>query len=357
LQRVSQSAMFVPILAAGVLGEGSGSLAALHALFYLYIVTRGGVAHREYWESVHTTELLRRHAASAQLAAAAAAEANRQLRAEIAHSAKMEVELRQAQKLEAIGRLAAGIAHEINTPLQFIADSCEFIVDGAHDLGAAVDDYRRIVGDLAGGRLAVSDAVSQAARVDDARDLAYLRDQIPSSAALALQGLERVSKIVAATKDYVYLGEKTHTDVNQAIERTILLSNNETRYVADVETELGELPSILCHTGELNQAVLNLIINAADAIGDTGARGTIHIKTWADPGWVRISVRDTGTGIPAEIIDKIYEPFFTTKPVGKGTGQGLATAHTAIVNKHGGTIDVRSQLGAGTTFTISLPAA
>jgi signal transduction histidine kinase len=128
-----------------------------------------------------------------------------------------------------------------------------------------------------------------------------------------------------------------------------------------VVTELGELPPVSCHCGELSQAVLNIIVNAAHAIGvgfeNTGAKGKIHIKTWADDGWIRISISDTGSGIPAEILDKIYEPFFTTKPVGAGTGQGLAIARSAIVDKHGGTLDVRSELGVGTTFTIGLPIA
>jgi signal transduction histidine kinase len=169
-----------------------------------------------------------------------------------------------------------------------------------------------------------------------------------------------VSKIVAATKDYAQpQRDKAHADLNKAIENTIVLSNNETRYVADVETELGPLPPVLCHVGEISQAMLSMIINAAyairEAVKDTSERGKIRIKTWVDPGWARIAISDTGTGIPADILDKIYEPFFTTKPVGAGSGQGLAAARSAIVNKHGGTIDVRSELGRGTTFTISLP--
>jgi signal transduction histidine kinase len=361
VQRAAQSAMFVPVVVAGFLGSASTSLAVLHAMFFLYILGRGGAAHRDYWQSVRANELLRRHADSAQRAAAATDVANRQLRAEIGHRAKVEVELRQAQKLEAIGRLAAGIAHEINTPLQFITDSCRFLAEGTGELTAALDDHRRVVGELAAGALTAPEAAAELSRVDGDHDLDYLRKGLPEASSLALHGLERVGKIVAATKDYAQpqLRDKAHADLNKAIENTIILSNNETRYVADVETELGPLPPVQCHIGELSQALLNMIINAAhairDVVQDTGARGKISIRTWVDPGWARISIRDTGTGIPAEILDKIYEPFFTTKPVGTGSGQGLAIAHSVIVNKHGGTIDVRSELGAGTTFTISLP--
>jgi signal transduction histidine kinase len=361
VQRAAQSVMFLPVVAAIFFGSASGSLAVLHAMFFVYILGRGRVAHRDYWDSVHINESLRRHAESAQRAAADTDAANLQLRSEIAHRAKVEVELRQAQKLEAIGRLAAGIAHEINTPLQFITDSCRFLGDGADELVGALDDYRRVVGELADGQLAAPAAAAALADVDADRDLDYLRRQLPDASTTALAGLERVGKIVTATTDYAHpeFRDKTLADINKAVESTIILSSNETRYVADVETELGALPLIACHTGQLNQAILNIVVNAAhairDVVGDTGARGKIRIATWVDPGWARISISDTGTGIPADILDKIFEPFFTTKPVGTGSGQGLATARTAIVRHHGGTLDVRSELGAGATFTISLP--
>jgi signal transduction histidine kinase len=347
----------------GVAGIGSGSLAVLHALFFAYLLAHGGVAHRSYWQSVLATESLRRHAEAAQLAAINADATNLQLRTEIAHGAKMEAELRQAQKLEAIGRLAAGIAHEINTPVQFVSDSCRFLGDGIPQLTGGLDDYLQIVNGLVDGRIVAADALAEAARVDDERDLAYLRDNLPGATVRALEGLDRVAKIVAATKEFAdpNLHEKTLTDINEAITSTLIISNNATKYVAEIEAELGDVPSILCHRGEVNQVVLSLIVNAAHAIGevvkDTGAKGVIHIKTWTDPGWIRISIRDTGTGMAPEILDKIYEPFFTTKPVGTGTGQGLAIARSVIVDKHGGTIDVSSQLGVGTTFTIGLPIA
>jgi signal transduction histidine kinase len=361
LQRSALSALLVPMVIVSLAYRGPTPLVVLHGLFYAYMLAQGSVAHRSYWQSLRATESLRRHAESAQLAAVAADAVNLRLRTEIAHGAMMEVELRQAQKLEAIGRLAAGIAHEINTPVQFVSDSCQFLGEGVAQLTDGMNDYRRIATELADGRLTAPDAAAQAARVEQDNDLPYLRDNLPGAVARALDGLGRVARIVAATKEFAYphVRDKAIANINKAIESTLIISNNETKYVANVVAELGEVPAIMCHCGELNQVVLNIIVNAAhairDVVKDTGAKGVIHIKTWADPGWVRISISDTGTGIPAEILDKIYEPFFTTKPVGMGTGQGLAIARSAIVDKHGGTIDVRSQLGVGTTFTISLP--
>ena len=310
---------------------------------------------------MNATESLRCHAVAAQLAAVAAEETTLRLRTEIAHSAKMEVELRQAQKLEAIGRLAAGIAHQINTPVQFISDSCRFLSEGVEQLNDGLDDYRRIVRDIADGRLAPEDALAGSTGIDVARDLQFLRDDLSGSAVLALDGLQRIADIVAATKAFAYphQKEKVPTDVNKAIESTLIISNSHTRYVAVVVCELGELPKIPCHRGELNQVILNLIVNATHAIGDvvkdTGSRGVITIKTWSEPDRVRLSIGDTGTGMTADVLEKIYEPFFTTKPVGMGTGQGLAITRSAIVDKHGGTIDVISKVGVGTTFTIGLP--
>jgi len=164
----------------------------LHALFFAYILGQGRVAHRNYWQAVHDTESLRRSAAAAELAKIAADATNLQLRNESAHRAKMEIELRQAQKLEAIGRLAAGIAHEINTPVQFISDSCQFLGDGIEQLGRALDRHRRITAELADGRLAAPDALAELARADEESDLAYLRDNLPGAAALALEGLGRL---------------------------------------------------------------------------------------------------------------------------------------------------------------------
>ncbi|MEO8551183.1 MAG: ATP-binding protein, partial [Kofleriaceae bacterium] len=150
---------------------------------------------------------------------------------------------------------------------------------------------------------------------------------------------------------------KAAADLNSAIESTLVISRNETSQVADVTTELGELPPVMCQIGELNQVFLNILINAAHAIGDAGpARGKITITTRAIESWVQIAISDTGAGIRPEHLDKIFEPFFTTKEVGRGTGQGLAIARSIVVGKHGGRLDVESRVGNGTTFTIWLPS-
>ncbi|HEY0253605.1 MAG TPA: ATP-binding protein, partial [Kofleriaceae bacterium] len=262
----------------------------------------------------------------------------------------LEVELRQAQKLEAVGRLAAGIAHEINTPVQFVTDSCTFMSDGIVAMEAALVDYRKIADEL-GDK-------SRVAKIEETHDLPFMREHLAGAAQRSLDGLQRVAKIVRATKDFAARSTlKAPANLNSAIESTLVICGHETREVADVVTDLGEIPLVTCASGEINQALLNIIVNAAHAIADRNERGKITIKSWADPEWVKIAISDTGGGIPKDVLDKIFEPFFTTKPVGKGTGQGLAIARSIVVGKHGGQLDVASQPGIGTTFTIALPAA
>ena len=285
------------------------------------------------------------------------AEAER-VRAE-AQRLAMEVELRHAQKLEAVGRLAAGIAHEINTPVQFITDSCVFLSDGIESLKAGLTDYRALVEDLALERIAREAAAARVEALEAAHDLAFMRAQLTEAAALSLAGLARVTKIVRATKEFAAAdsGEKSPANLNAALESTLMICRHELDGVAEVVTDLGDIPLVSCVGGELNQVFLNLIINAADAISENHQPGTISIKTWSlGDGWVKISISDTGGGIPKANLDKIFEPFFTTKAVGKGTGQGLAIARSIVVGRHGGQLEVASQPGQGTTFTIALPS-
>jgi signal transduction histidine kinase len=174
-----------------------------------------------------------------------------------------------------------------------------------------------------------------------------------------------VAEIVRAIKEFSHPGplEKTPLNINRAIESTVLVSRNEWKYVADLHTELTEgLPPVVCVAGEFNQVILNLIVNAAHAIADVvaakpGEKGEIVVSTHRDGEWAEIRVRDTGTGIPKDAHPSIFNPFFTTKVVGKGTGQGLAIAHSVIVQKHGGTISFDTETGVGTTFKIRLPIA
>ena len=274
----------------------------------------------------------------------------------------LERQLAQAQKLESIGQLAAGIAHEINTPIQYVGDNIRFLQDSFGQLDQLLEGYDRLVQSVRSASpgasfLADIEALAQATRVK------YLRAEIPKSIADSLDGAGRVGEIVRAMKEFSYPGstEKTPLDINRAIESTVLVSRNEWKYVADLEMELEpDLPPVLCVPGEFNQVILNLIVNGAHAIADvvsgqTGTKGRITVSTARDGEWVEIRVRDTGTGIPDEFQSSIFNPFFTTKAVGKGTGQGLAIAHSVIVQKHGGTISFETARGRGTAFQIRIP--
>jgi signal transduction histidine kinase len=194
-------------------------------------------------------------------------------------------------------------------------------------------------------------------------DVEYLMEEVPKAIQQSLDGIERVAGIVQAMKEFSHPGteEKTAIDLNRAIQSTITVARNEWKYVAEVVTEFDScLPMARCLPGEFNQVILNLIINAAQAIAETAqegdaARGTITISTRRDGEWAEIRIGDTGTGIPEAIRSRVFDPFFTTKEVGKGTGQGLAIAHSIVVDKHQGTITFDTETGKGTTFIIRLP--
>jgi len=273
----------------------------------------------------------------------------------------MELQLRHVQKLESIGELAAGIAHEINTPTQFIGDNLRFLQDGFGDLHKALEPLSSLVAGL-GDPAAMPGAVVEINRLLAAADLPYLFDEMPKAIRQSLEGVERVANIVKAMKDFSHPdgAEMQPLDLNHAVESTLTVARNEWRYVADVHTKLeAGLPRVHCFAGDINQVLLNLIVNAAHAIAETpavkrGGKGAITITTRRDGEWVEVAVADTGTGIPENVRSKIFDPFFTTKPVGKGTGQGLFITHNVVVGKHGGSIAVDTEPGRGTTFRIRL---
>ncbi len=287
--------------------------------------------------------------------------ANSKLSDEMSERERIETELRLAQKLEAVGQLAAGIAHEINTPMQYLGDNVHFLKTAFEDYSELVGKYKQVCLALKQfpGQEAVLDEVKEA---EDLADLPYLEEHLPQSFERTFEGIERVSEIVKAMKDFSHPDqrEKAVTDLNKGIANTLTVAKNEYKYVADVETAFGELPPVMCHVGEINQVFLNLIVNAAHAIGgvvkDTQEKGQIHIRTeMENENTVLITVRDTGGGIPEKIRDRVFDPFFTTKEVGRGTGQGLAISRSAVVDKHGGSLSLESETGEGTTFFVRLP--
>jgi len=276
----------------------------------------------------------------------------------------LESQLRQAQKLESIGQLAAGIAHEINTPLQYVSDNTRFVQDGCRELTAMMGKYRELLEANRHGDLSPQLMDEVEAMIEES-DIEYLMTEIPQAIEQSLEGAGQVTKIVRSIKEFAHPGvaEKQAADLNKAIESTITVARNEWKYVAEMTTDFdSHLPLVPCLLGEFNQVVLNLIINASHAIGDVvgdGAKGKgqITISTRHDEKWAEIRVSDTGSGIPDGIRTRIFDPFFTTKAVGKGTGQGLAISHHVVVEKHGGQIAFESQVGQGTTFIIRLPLA
>ncbi len=282
--------------------------------------------------------------------------------ADITERRLLERQLAQAQKLEAIGQLAAGSAHEINTPTQFIGDNLHFLTDAFKDLSRLGMQYEELIAKVPEDHM-LQAFVKTIRSTEEEIDLSFLKEEIPKALEQSLDGVERVTKIVRAMKEFSHPGspEKTPVDINHAIENAITVAKNEWKYVADIETDLDpDLPPVPCLPADLNQVILNLIINAAHAIekvvgNDGNRKGKIRVITRKDNGWAEIAISDTGCGIPDSIRHRIFDPFFTTKEVGKGTGQGLSIAHSIIVDKHGGTIDFESREGKGTTFTIKLP--
>ena len=279
-------------------------------------------------------------------------ELQEKLYGEMRERERMAIELRLAQKLESVGRLAAGIAHEINTPIQYIGDSVSFLQSAQADLDRLLKAYRDAI--------AGSSAIDAASRIEKEIDLEFLSREMPKAFERTLAGVERVAAIVRAMKEFAHPDSLEHSsaDLNHALETTLTVAHNEYKYIAQIQTRLGELPPVPCNVGEINQVFLNLIVNAAHAIAESGKTvdtGRITIATATLGSNVEISIEDNGCGIPQEHLEKIFDPFFTTKPVGKGTGQGLAIARSIIAEKHGGQIDVHSVVGQGTRFLLRLP--
>jgi PAS domain S-box-containing protein len=271
-------------------------------------------------------------------------------------------QLLQAQKLESVGQLAAGIAHEINTPTQYIGDNVRFLKDAFVVLAELLANYEKLLSAAKANTLS-PEMVKEIEDAVEAADAGYLLEEIPKSIEQTIEGVTRVATLVSAMKEFSHPGtkEKTPLDLNHAIQSTITVARNEWKYVADLEVDFDpSLPLIPCQPGEFNQVILNLIVNGAHAIADVIAKGgptkgKIRIQTRNCQDWAEIRIQDSGGGIPEKVQSRIFDPFFTTKPIGKGTGQGLAIARSVVVDKHGGSIHFETEEGTGTTFIIRLP--
>lgn len=303
----------VPLLALPILVPTREGLALgfSFVVYMLYAWRLNSNLNVEFWRRVEVTESLER----------------------------AEVKLRLAQKLESVGRLAGGIAHEINTPLQAIVGSLEFIGDATTELVAMAR---------------ASTAINS--------DLDYLEKELPGAIELANHCVVRAATIVRSVQTFAHVddpSEASELDINATVVTTLAVARHECGDVADVVTKLGDVPRITGYPGELNQALLNIVVNAAHAMAEvrdaTGQRGTLTITTSRDRDHVSIAVSDTGNGIPDAIKHRVFDPFFSTKDVGEGTGQGLAIAHAVVAQRHDGELSFESELGRGTTFTIRLP--
>ncbi len=279
------------------------------------------------------------------------------LQEEVSTRERLERELRLAQKLEAIGQLSAGVAHEINTPMQYIGDNIDFL---ERAFAALDDQISSLQAALAAPETHSPAEIAQLLEANAKRlKLAYVLKNAPKALTDAKSGVAHVSSIVRAMKSFAHVdeGEKTPGDVNQGLRDTLVVAQSEYKSVATVETDLGEVPDIPCFPGRLNQVFLNLVVNAAHAISEAqrGADGKIRVSSRVENDMVVIAISDNGVGIPERIQHQVFDQFFTTKPVGKGTGQGLSLARSIVVDAHQGTLSFDTTEGAGTTFRIGLP--
>lgn len=290
-------------------------------------------------------------------------EKNKELQELIEERKHTESQLLQAQKLESVGQLASGIAHEINTPTQFVSSNIDFLGESFQQVKELVEGLIAVHSQAYRGERNTQKLQEVSECMEDV-DWEYLAEEIPTALHQSKEGVQRIATIVKAMKDFSHPGskDKSETDINGVIKTTVVVARNEWKYVSEVETDLDEkLRLTSCLADEIGQVFLNMIVNAAHAIETRLGRtpeyekGKIRISTRQKDGYVEIRISDTGSGIPKRAQHRIFDPFYTTKKVGKGTGQGLAIAHTVVTKKHGGTISFESEEDKGTTFIITLP--
>ena len=262
-------------------------------------------------------------------------------------------------RLEALGTMASGIAHEINTPIQFIGDNLQFINDSFETIDQLLKRYARLHEAACAIDALNSESAALSEAIEDA-ELDFLRDELPSAIDQSLAGIQQVARIASAMKTFARRGadQKEVADINQAIDMTAAISRNEWKYDADLELSLDpDLPKVVCHIGELSQVWLNLIVNAAHAIRAKPdlPRGLITVTTRAGDGMIDVTIADNGTGMANDISARIFEPFFSTKGSGEGSGQGLAICRAIVTEQHGGDIELWTEPGQGSRFTVRLP--
>ena len=280
-----------------------------------------------------------------------------------AEKERLQSQMLHSQKLESVGQLAAGIAHEINTPAQFLGINMEFLDESFQDLKDLIREYQSLVQVVKDGEVNPETLTNLEQSVEEL-DWEYLDEEIPLTIKQSREGVERISKIVRAMKEFSHPGskDKAPVNINDIINTTMTVASNEWKYVAEIENDLARnLPSVTCLADEMGQVFLNILVNAAHAIGDKlgdtpdGEKGLISISSRLDGEWIEVRIKDNGKGIPDSIREHIFDPFFTTKEVGKGTGQGLAIAYSVVTDKHQGTLSYESEEGVGTTFIVRLP--
>jgi signal transduction histidine kinase len=274
---------------------------------------------------------------------------------DIGEPAAQAVQPLHEERLRAVAQLAAGVAHEINTPLQYMGDSTHFLQDAFADLARLLDEHRRAV---SSGEATADECRSRLHARAEELELDELLAQIPKGLQRLLDGVQQVSGIVATLKGFSRSEQqkKTLSDLNEALRSALALARPGIDSVAELETRFGDLPPVLCHTAEMGQAFYNVLVNAAQAIAQQrGPRGRVWVATRAERGDAVVEIGDTGCGIAPAIAGRVYDLFFTTHPPGHGAGQGLSLARFIVVNKHGGSIDFQTEPGQGTRFFIRLP--
>ena len=286
-------------------------------------------------------------------------EENKRTKADLERRKALESQLAHAQKMESVGQLAAGVAHELNTPIQFVGDNIDFLKSSFEDMETLLTAVESLLSDCREDER----LVEQVDLIDQVRkkiEIDFLRDEVPLAADQALEGTRTLTRIVKAMKVFSHPGTKSfeEVDLNQLVESMLDVSRSEWKYHATLVTDLcDDLPLVNCVPGELGQALLNLIVNAANAMADdkSGLNSILSVRTRREGNDAIVEISDTGCGIPDEIKHRVFDPFFTTKSVGEGTGQGLSISYRIVVKLHKGTLSFDSVVGEGTTFRICLP--